>query len=133
MEVLFVCQGNVARSQMAEAYYNYFTNSNNAKSAGVSDTAYKKYLRPVDEVVQVMKEENIDVFDKKIKKLTEQMVSEADKVFVLCEKEICPLYLLNSEKVIFWSVADPYETNVDNFRKIRDLIKSKVLSIINNN
>jgi arsenate reductase len=130
MKVLFICQGNVARSQMAEGYYNHFTKTNDATSAGVSDTAYKKYPRPVDEVVQVMTEEGIDVSEKKVKKLTQEMVDNAEKIFVLCDKEMCPAFLLDSSKVTFWPIEDPYETSVDNFRKIRDLIKSKIKSII---
>lgn len=40
------------------------------------------------------------------------------------------VFLLDSGKVTFWPIEDPYETSVDNFRKIRDLIKSKIKSII---
>jgi protein-tyrosine-phosphatase len=115
---------------MAEAYYNHFTKTNDAVSAGVSDTAYKKYFRPVDEVVQVMQEEGIDVYDKKVKKLTEEMVHKADKIFVLCDKEMCPAFLAESKKVTFWEVQDPYEMSIEHFRRIRDIIKLKVKDII---
>lgn len=130
MKVLFVCQGNVARSQMAEAYYNHFTNTNDAKSAGVSESAPKKYPCLVDEVIQVMQEEGIDVSGKKVKKVTEEMADASDKIFVMCGKEECPEFLINSGKVIFWEVEDPYQMSIDGFRKIRDLIKQKVQSII---
>lgn len=130
MKILFVCQGNVARSQMAEGYYNHFTKTNDAKSAGVSESAPKKYPRLIDEVIEVMKEEGIDLSDKKVKTVTKEMVDESDKVFVLCDKVYCPEFLLNSDRVTFWQVPDPFETGIDNFRKIRDLIKSKVSGLI---
>ena len=58
-KILFVCAGNVARSQMAEAYYNSFTNSNNGSSAGVLDFTPLKYSHPAEEVIQAMKEDGI--------------------------------------------------------------------------
>lgn len=130
MKVLFVCQGNVARSQMAEAYYNHFAKSNGAKSAGISHTAPQKYPRLVDEVIQVMKEDGIDVSDKKVKTVTKEMADESDKIFVMCDKEECPEFILDSAKVDFWKIDDPYGTSIDNFRKTRDLIKSKVKNLI---
>jgi len=129
MKILFICQGNVARSQMAEAYYNYFTKSANASSAGISKTSPAKYVRPVKEVVEVMEEEGIDVAAKNVKTITEEMVKQSDKIFVMCEKEECPSFLLNSEKVVFWQIEGPYNMAVEGFRKIRDIIKDKVMLI----
>ena len=130
MKILFVCAGNVARSQMAEAYYNHFTNSNDAFSAGVLDFTPTKYGHPTKEVVEVMKEEEIDVSQKIVKYITEKMVKESDKIFIMCKKEECPDFLLNSNKVNFWEVSDPFGTSLDNFKKIRDIVKSKVSSIL---
>lgn len=100
MKILFICQENVARSQMAEAYYNYFTKSNNASSAGISKTSPAKYVHPVKEVVEVMKEEGIDVAGKNVKTIAEEMVEKSDKIFVMCEKEECPSFLLDSGKIV---------------------------------
>lgn len=126
MKVLFVCQGNVARSQMAEAYYNFFTKTKDAFSAGVSKNAPEKYMHPVKEVVEAMNEDGIDVSRNKVKTLTKEMVAFADKIFVLCERELCPAFLADSQKVTFWEVEDPYNTPLEDFIKTRDLIKSKV-------
>lgn len=129
-KIIFICKGNVARSQMAEAYYNIFTKSKNASSAGTLDYTPEKYGTPIKEVVQVMEEEKISLADHFVKTVTEEMVNNNNHIFVLCKKEECPDFLKNSKKVIYWNVKDPFETDLNNFRRIRDLIKDKVISII---
>ena len=40
MKVLFVCNGNVGRSQAAEAYFNRLSKKNTAISAGINTEKY---------------------------------------------------------------------------------------------
>lgn len=129
-KILFVCLGNIARSQMAEAYYNHLTGSRNASSAGVLNFTPAEYGHPIKEVVQVMKEEGMDVSHNEVKTLTEEMVKNSEKIFVMCTKEECPDFLLNSSKINFWDVGDPFNTNLDNFRRIRNKIKRRVKELI---
>lgn len=60
-KILFVCHGNVGKSQLAEAYYNHFTNTENASSAGVDPSTPSRYTCPTKEVCDVMTEEGIDI------------------------------------------------------------------------
>ncbi|MFW6047364.1 MAG: low molecular weight phosphatase family protein [Candidatus Woesearchaeota archaeon] len=129
-KILFICSGNVGRSQMAEAFYNHFTNSKNAFSAGIDPNTPTKYPKIPNEICQIMKEENIAVSNQKVKLIKRHFVDEAEKIFVMCKKDLCPDFLTNSEKVVYWKIEDPYEMNIDDMRGIRDQIKIKVKSII---
>ncbi|UZE93822.1 MAG: arsenate reductase ArsC [Candidatus Pacearchaeota archaeon] len=126
-KVLFVCKGNVGRSQMAEAFYSHLV-GRGAYSAGIK--AVTELVHPPEDVVDIMLEENIDLSNQIIKKLNEDMVRKADKVIIMCKKEIYPSYLNNySNKVLYWNIKDPRYMNTDERRKIRDIIKEKVLSL----
>lgn len=129
-KILFVCSGNVARSQMAEAFYNHFTKSNDAYSAGTNPKTPILYQRMPDELCQLMSEEGIDVSKHKVKTIDEQFVENAECIFVMCERECCPDFLKNSNKVTYWEIEDPYEMTLDEMRKIRDKIKVNVKSIL---
>jgi arsenate reductase len=128
-KLLFVCYGNVGRSQMAEAFYNHFSNSNDSWSAGIQKDTPKRYGKPAEHIINVMKESGIDISHAKVKTLAREMVIKSKKTVVLCRKEQCPEYLLKSNNVIFWNIEDPFEMTLDNTRKIRDIIKTKVYSL----
>lgn len=115
---------------MAEAFYNHYTNSDDAFSAGTSDETPLKYPCLPNSIQTIMTEEGIDVSKKKVKTIERHFVDEADRIFVLCEREKCPDYLLNSGKVSFWEIEDPYESSMEFFRMTRDRIKEKVKGII---
>ncbi len=115
---------------MTEAYYNHFMKSSDASSAGTLDFTPLKYPHPTEEVVQVMKEDGIDISQKIVKFITKEMVDSADKIFVMCKKEECPEFLLNSNKITFWDIDDPYDTSIETHRRIRDEIKERVERLV---
>ena len=131
-KVLFVCHRNVVRSQMAEGFYNKFAKKGKATSAGthsrLANFVFKH--RAARTAIEVMKDVNVDISKHGVTQLTEDMVKNADEVYVLCPKMDCPKYLLNSKKATFWKIKDPLLYGIDFTKKIRDKIKKKVLNIV---
>jgi protein-tyrosine-phosphatase len=102
-KVLFLCTGNSARSQMAEAIVEHRTNGAvEARSAG----SHPKPLHPL--AVKVMAERGIDIADRPTKSLTRFTRNRFDKVITLCDKvrEICPEFP-SAASTAHWSIPDP--------------------------
>jgi len=103
LRVLFLCTGNSARSQMAEAFLRHRTNGHvHARSAG----SHPKVLHP--NAVRVMAERGIDISANTTKHLRRFARSRFDHVITLCDKvrEVCPTFPGHPETA-HWSVTDP--------------------------
>ena len=101
--VLFLCTGNSARSQMAEALLEHRSaHAVAARSAG----SHPKRLHP--NAVRVMAERGIDIANHKTKSLTRFGRTRFDRVITLCDKvrEICPEFA-GRPPAAHWSIADP--------------------------
>lgn len=101
--VLFLCTGNSARSQMAEALLDVRTDGRvKARSAG----SHPKPMHPF--AVQVMAERGIDISAKRSKHLDRYARTRFDHVITLCDKvrEVCPEWPGETRRA-HWSVADP--------------------------
>jgi ArsR family transcriptional regulator, arsenate/arsenite/antimonite-responsive transcriptional repressor / arsenate reductase (thioredoxin) len=101
--VLFLCTGNSARSQMAEALTEQL--SGGAVRA-VSAGSHPKPLHP--NAVRVMQERGIDLEGRRTKPLSEFTSQQFDFVITLCDRvrEICPEFP-GTPEAIHWSVRDP--------------------------
>ena len=101
--VLFLCTGNSARSQIAEALAERL--SGGAVSA-VSAGSHPKPLHP--NAVRVMLERGIDISGRRSKHLSEFADERFDYVISLCDRvrEVCPEFP-GAPELIHWSVPDP--------------------------
>ncbi len=130
-KTLFICEGNVGRSQMAEGFYNHFAKGNFATSAGVNDYGQKYNFKPREDIIQVMKEKGIDISEQKIKQVTEEMLQGIEMIVVLCNPDIIPEFLIASGiNIVFKNVDDPYESTIEGVRQIRDEIEQIVLDLL---
>lgn len=131
-KILFICQANVGRSQMAEGFYNSITKSNKAISAGVEDFRKKYHFRPTQEIIQTMEAVGIDISNQEVKVLTQEMLNDVQKIVILCDKSLCPNFLIEDHRTIFRSVKDPHQQKTADIEQIRDQIQQIVLSLIEN-
>ncbi len=124
-KVLFVCAHNSGRSQMAEAFFNYYAAGKaEAVSAGTQPASH------IDQtVVKAMREIGIDISSRHAKALTSEMLDSADRVITMgCSSEgICPATYIPTED---WQLEDPEGQSIDKVRAIRDEIETRVKRLI---
>ncbi len=130
--VLFLCTGNSARSQIAEALLEHRSAGTvRARSAG----SHTKALHP--NAVRVMAERDIDIAGRPTKALTRFATTRFERVVTLCDKvrEICPDFA-GAPVTSHWSIADPAasgSTDDDTypaFEKIADEIDDRVALLL---
>jgi len=124
--ILFVCVENAGRSQMAEAFANYY-----GKDKIIASSAGNK---PADQVnpivVEVMNEKGIDLSMNKPKLLTFQMAQDADLIVTMgCNDQgICPGPFF--KPTVDWKLEDPKGKPIEKVREIRDDIERRVQSLV---
>ena len=102
-KVLFLCTGNSARSQIAEALLERMSGGAiHAVSAG----SHPKQLHP--NAIRVLRTYGIDISANRTKHLDEFRSQRFDTVITLCDRvrEVCPEFPSQPE-LVHWSVADP--------------------------
>jgi arsenate reductase len=127
--VLFVCVENAGRSQMAEAFANYY-----GKGKLIPSSAGNKPADKVNSVVvEVMKEKGIDIAANKPKLLTFQMANDSDLIVTMgCNDQgICPGPFF--KPTIDWKLEDPKGKPVEKVREIRDQIERQVQDLLKQN
>jgi arsenate reductase (thioredoxin) len=123
--VLLVCVHNAGRSQMAAGYLNQLSGGRiEVRSAG-SEPADK--INPV--AVQAMAEEGIDIAAERPKILTAEAVKASDVVITMGCGDACPYY--PGKRYEDWVLDDPAGQDLNHVRPIRDQIRQRVESLVN--
>jgi protein-tyrosine-phosphatase/DNA-binding transcriptional ArsR family regulator len=121
--VLFLCTGNSARSQIAEALVEHLSGGAVAASSAGSRP---KPLHP--DAVRAMRERGIDIGGRRTKQLTEFMDQRFDYVVTLCDRvrEVCPEFPDNPCQV-HWSIPDPAaEGTYSAFQRTSDELATRI-------
>jgi len=129
-QVLILCTGNSARSQMAEGLLRHDAGDRfNVESAGTKPGT----VRP--EAIAVMKEVGIDITSHRSKHVDEFAGQDFDFVLTVCDnaKENCPVFFGKAAR-LHHSFKDPAavvgseEERLGEFRRVRDELRSYLKS-----
>ena len=121
--VLFVCLHNAGRSQMSQALFERAVDgAHEAESAGTTPTD-----RVYPEVVEAMRELDIDLADAKPQRLTREMAEAADVVVTMGCGDECPY--VPGKRYIDWDLPDPKGLPLDEVRAVRDDIARRVRAL----
>ena len=113
----FVCIGNAGRSQMAQALYEHM--GGEARSAG-SQPAPEVH----PEVVEVMRELDVDLSERSPRGIEQEDVEWADVVVTMGCGDACPV--LPGKRYVDWNLPDPAGRPVDEIRALRDDIQRRL-------
>lgn len=124
-QVLFLCTGNSARSQMAEGLLRHLAGDRfDVYSAGTSP----KGLHAAS--IDAMKEVGIDISRQRSKALDEFLGQRFDYVITVCDRarQQCPVF--PGATPIHWGLDDPAEASAEQqaqtFRRVRDEISQRL-------
>ena len=123
--VLFVCNHNAGRSQIAQALFERHAPADvRAESAGST---------PAEEVwpsvIEAMREIGVDLSDRRPKKLTTEMQLHADWAVTMGCGDACPYV---ATRVDDWDIPDPAGKSIEDVRAIRDELEERVKDLVEN-
>ncbi len=137
MNVLFVCDHNRGRSQMAAAFYNKYSSDGHADSAGTNVLTPGQTIEQraaVSEgskhLLATMDEESLDIRHQIQKPIDKHMVNKYDKIVVMAEKKSIPDYVKTSSKYEYWQVEDPQSKGPEKTQEVKNIIKRRVQNLI---
>jgi arsenate reductase len=134
-QVLILCTGNSARSQMGEGILRHEGGeSYDVFSAGVKPTHVRA------EAIAAMQEVGIDISGHRSKSVDDLAGQSFDYVITVCDnaRDNCPVFPAKATQ-IHWSLEDPAavegtaEQRLAAFRRIRDELRGHVTTFLRDN
>jgi arsenate reductase (thioredoxin) len=122
--VLFVCVHNAGRSQMSQVLFERAAEGRH--SAASAGTRPAERVHP--EVVEAMRELDIDLAERRPKALDRDLAAEADVVVTMGCGDECPY--IPGTRYIDWDLQDPSSLPLDDVRAIRDDIARRVEELV---
>ncbi len=126
-KILFVCAENAGRSQMAEAFFNFYAKDTDF-SAESSGTIPAERVNPA--VVEAMKEKDINIHNAKPKKFDLEAVGQYERIISFGRLVKAAFPQAVQEKIEEWLTDDPSDKPIKEVRKIRDEVEARVKNLM---
>lgn len=121
--ILFACVGNSCRSQIAEAFCRELGKDVECESAGSTPAS-----RVQPNTIAVMAEAGIDISHAQPKAFRDVVGHGFDYLVSMGCSVTCPF--IPGAKDVKWEIPDPYGKSIDEYRRVRDTIKSEVTKLL---
>jgi protein-tyrosine-phosphatase len=123
---LFVCLHNAGRSQMSAALFERAAHGRHRALSAGSIADPDGHVHP--EVVDVMRELDIDLSGRRPQRLTRELAQQADMVITMGCGDTCPY--IPGKRYIDWDLPDPKGRPIDEVRTTRDNIAARIQQLI---
>ena len=124
--VLFVCLHNAGRSQMSQALFEQAAGGRHTAASAGSEADPDGRVHPP--VVDVMRELDVDLSDRRPQSLTRELAEQADVVVTMGCGDACPY--IPGKRYIDWDLPDPKGRSVAEVRATRDDIARRVGALV---
>jgi arsenate reductase (thioredoxin) len=122
--VMFVCVHNAGRSQMAAGFLRHY--------AGDRIEVLSSGTMPAEQInaiaIEAMAELDIDIASQQPKVLTVEAVKASDVVITMGCGDACPIF--PGKRYLDWALDDPAGQSIEFVRGVRDDIRERVLTLI---
>ena len=123
---LFVCLHNAGRSQMSAALFERGAGGRHRALSAGSEADPSGRVHP--QVVDVMRELDIDLSDRRPQRLTTELARQADVVVTMGCGDACPY--IPGKRYVDWELEDPKGRPPDEVRATRDDIARRVEQLV---
>ncbi|NPA13457.1 MAG: arsenate reductase ArsC [Aquificae bacterium] len=124
----FICTGNSARSQIAEAIAKHI-----AKQKSLDIQVYSAGSKPAGYIhplaKKVLDEAGIDYTGQYSKHLNE-LPDTIDIAVILCQEAERDCPLIPAKRVVKWIFKDPADGGIDDFRAVRDSLYKRISQLL---
>ena len=124
--VLFVCLHNAGRSQMSAALFDRVAAGRHQALSAGSDADPGGRVHPP--VVEVMRELDIHLSDRRPQRLSRELAEQADVVVTMGCGDACPY--IPGKRYVDWELEDPKGRPVEEVRATRDDIARRVEALV---
>jgi arsenate reductase len=124
--VLFVCLHNAGRSQISRALFEQAVEGRHSAESAGSEADPNGQVHP--QVVEAMRELDIDLSGRRPQPLTQALAEEADVVVTMGCGDACPF--IPGKRYVDWDLPDPKGQSIEVVRALREEIRRRVAQLV---